>query len=460
MLGNNRDYLWPEDHILFEKFDLGLMLMDEKGQISFINKPGEAILGSPHTSTAQYFSSEILSILKNNIPPKGKKQNFLGPLGIGNKDIWAKIASAEGERTSRWIAVLFFSLPTPEKWPLAFEGAMSSISFHKKNDPRQDWKPRYSFGDIIGQSQPLQEVKLKAARIAKSSSTIMILGESGTGKELFAHAIHRESPRAKQPFIRVACSSVPSELLEAELFGYDPGSFTGADRKGRSGKFELANKGTIFLDEIGDMSLEMQSKLLRVLQEKEVVRIGGIKPIPVDFRLITATNKDLGKLVTDGQFRMDLYFRLNVLQLRIPPLRDRKSDLPLLIRFFQDKWAEKYGRTIRTQLHPKLTVFFKKYSWPGNIRELMNILEWICTLHEKEDENVIGFRDLPPYLVSVYREENKGEIFSLEGRRRKAEKEAILDVLNLTQGNKTKAAKMFGIQRSTLYEKMKKYGIE
>lgn len=312
---------------------------------------------------------------------------------------------------------------------------------------------RFAFDDIIGESQIMKKAKSLAKRASQTTSTILILGESGTGKEVFSHAIHKSSSRSSGPYIKVNCAALPEDLLESELFGYDEGAFTGARKGGKPGKFELADKGTIFLDEIGDMSFGMQAKLLRVLQEREVERLGGTEPIKVDVRIIAATNRDLHKMVMEHTFRLDLYYRLNVLTIELPPLRDRKEDIGSISLGLIEKINKRLGTEIRG-LAPESLTYLCTYDWPGNIRELENILEraivicddsWIFPKHL----SLPGSNDSYSYSPEQ----------SLERALQEAEREIIQKALLRAQGNKMQAARMLGIHRSVLYKKLTKYEI-
>jgi PAS domain S-box-containing protein len=329
-----------------------------------------------------------------------------------------------------------------------------------------------TFDQIIGESMTIVNAKEIASRAAKTPATILITGESGVGKELFAKSIHYLSDYRDGPFISINCASIPENLLESELFGYVEGAFTGAQKYGKLGKFELAHKGTLLLDEIGDMSLHMQSKILRVLQEREVDRLGGTKTIPIDFRLIAATNRSLEKMVKEKTFREDLFYRLNVIWINIPCLRERKTDIPLLIVHFLQKICEKF-RIPQKKIDEKAMVTMMNYSWPGNIRELVNVIEQLVTLVEG---SCIYLNDLPSYLVQQKSGEmNKEAEDSLNSRQlvtahksifqmakeASLEREKILIIQSLIEegGNKTYVAKKLGISRATLYKKITKLGI-
>jgi PAS domain S-box-containing protein len=316
---------------------------------------------------------------------------------------------------------------------------------------------KYSFQSIVGNGEKIREVKNLAVKVAKSRSTILITGESGTGKELFAHAIHHASTRADAPFIRLNCASIPKELFEAELFGYEEGAFTGAKKGGKPGKIELAKNGTLFLDEIGDMPFDMQAKLLRVLQEKEIERVGGTKISQIDVRFIAATHRNLREMVSQGKFREDLFYRLNVFTIEIPPLRDRREDIIPIATFLIHKLNHELGTNI-TALDEKVNGLFENYDWPGNIRELENVLERSMNILEGD---TIRSQHLPIYFKKwiTKKDEDREKGFLLQDEVEQAERRAIMRVLEKTSGNKLEAARLLGIHRASLYRKMEKYGL-
>ncbi|WP_165792157.1 sigma-54-dependent Fis family transcriptional regulator [Desulfocucumis palustris] len=301
---------------------------------------------------------------------------------------------------------------------------------------------RYTIKSIINKSRFIEEIKRLALLAANNSSTVLIIGECGTGKELYAQAIHNASDRWTKPFVNINCAAIPAELAESELFGYEAGSFTGASKHGKPGKFELADKSTIFLDEIGDMPLFLQGKLLRAIQEKEVVRVGGLQPKKIDVRIIAATNKDLLKLSYEGKFRLDLYYRLKVLSLNIPPLRNHPEDIPLLVDYFIKKYSTQIKKQISGITNETL-MLLEGHNWPGNTRELENTIQR-AVIFCKGD--YIKLED----LGMEHDNESPCKIYSLSG----IEKEAIFKALEITKGNKQRAAKLLGISRSTLYKKL------
>ncbi len=319
---------------------------------------------------------------------------------------------------------------------------------------RKELHERYSFSNIIGKSRKMQEVFYLITQVAKSNATVLLLGESGTGKELVANAIHYNSPRADKPFIKVNCAALPANLVEAELFGYEKGAFTGA-AKSKEGKFELANKGTIFLDEIGSLAFDAQAKLLRVLQEKEVERLGGKTPKKVDVRLIAATNKDLAKAVEKREFREDLFYRLNVYPIYLPPLREREADILLLANYFLEKYSKQYGKDIRRISTPAIDALMQ-YHWPGNVRELENCMERAVLLCE---DQVIRTYHLPPTLQTA-KDTNTYHTISLQEAVENLEIELITDALKETKGNIRKAAKSLQTTERILGYKIKKYNLE
>lgn len=317
---------------------------------------------------------------------------------------------------------------------------------------------RYSFRDIVGEDPDFLEAAEIGRVSARCHANILLEGESGTGKEMFAHAIHNASDRAAGPFVIVDCASLPHSLIESELFGYESGSFTGALKDGHAGKFEQAHLGTIFLDEIGEMPLEMQSRLLRVLQDKTFTRIGGKHAVVSDARVIAATNKNLFQEVRAGRFREDLYYRLNVLGIRIPPLRRRKSDIPLLACHFLDRIARDLGRPVPI-VYPGVREMLCRYDWPGNIRELQNMMERVMIL---STENRITPENLPRSLMEVIgpcQECDSDKAAPAAGTLEQAECGEIRRALEDHEGNISRCARYLGISRNTLYRKIQKYRI-
>ncbi|OQX79790.1 MAG: hypothetical protein B6D56_06335 [Candidatus Omnitrophica bacterium 4484_70.1] len=317
---------------------------------------------------------------------------------------------------------------------------------------------RKQFYKMIGQNPKMQKIYNLIETVAPTNATVLIVGESGTGKRLIAHALHFYNPHRKdKPFVEVSCGALPENLLESELFGHIKGSFTGAIRD-RQGRFEIASGGTIFLDEIDAFSPKLQVKLLRVLQEGEFERVGDTKTIKVDVRVIAATNQDLKKLIKEGLFREDLYYRLNVIPINVPPLRERKDDIPLLVEHFLKKSSQKLKEKMVRDVSPQVMELFFAYDWPGNIRELENVIERAVILCKGERVEV---EDLPEFFMELRGKDRDDEKrnFSLKEVVKDSEKEIIEKVLKECGGNRKKAAQILGINRTTLYNKLKAYGI-
>ena len=322
-------------------------------------------------------------------------------------------------------------------------------------------KANYTWDDIVGRSPALLAAKELARRAAGTPATVLLLGESGTGKELFAHAIHNASRRSSGRFVRVNCAALPEPLLESELFGYEEGAFTGALRGGKRGLFEEANRGTIFLDEIGEVSQAIQTKLLRVLQEKEIRKVGGTASVPVDVRVIAATNANLEQKIRDRSFREDLYYRLNVLPIRIPPLRVIREDIPEIARHLLSKVNQEYGREVES-LSAEVMRSLQEYHWPGNVRELESIIGR-AMITMRPAEKVVETEHLPIFecekIGRIIVGSGSGPVRTLEEATAEAEKDAITRALAEADGNREKAARLLGTAVRNLYYKMKKYGI-
>ncbi|MEW6488061.1 MAG: sigma-54 dependent transcriptional regulator [Thermodesulfobacteriota bacterium] len=312
---------------------------------------------------------------------------------------------------------------------------------------------RFDVSKIIGQSRPMRELFETLALVAPSEATVLVTGESGTGKELIANAIHESSPRKGGPFVKVNCAALHENLLESELFGHERGAFTGATEQ-RKGRFELAHRGTLFLDEIGDLSLPTQAKILRVLQEREFERLGGTRTLTADVRLVAATHRNLEEMVEEGTFRQDLFYRLSVVPVHLPPLRERRDDLPLLAEHFLRRYAEKNRKEVRG-FHPQALEFLTRHDWPGNIRELENTVERAVILCP-------GDRITPQELPAAIRgaEVSTPTTTTLPAglSLKEAEREVILRTLAETEGNRTRAAEVLGISRQTLITRLKEYG--
>lgn len=449
--------------------------VDREGRVIYTNEKGAIRLGVDRRAVIGRFMREIRSdclmekVARSGVPQMGKlwhvKDKFVPvmvlPL-IENGEVKGAVCKSvfrdlhEAEDFVKKIRP-YFQQTVKGKQGLFENGQTGS---------------RYTFADIVGTSPVMVTALELARRSAITEATILLLGESGTGKELFAHAIHSASARKDGPFIKVNCASIPESLFESELFGYEEGAFTGARKGGKPGKFELANGGTIFLDEVGDMSLNMQAKLLRVLQEGEIEKIGSTRTRQVDVRIIAATNCNLEMKVQRGEFREDLYYRLEVIPIRIPPLRERLQDIQLLVPHLVSQLGKKYGKG-PFEISSAVYEVLKAYSWPGNVRELGNVLEGALCLADKQ---VIAVADLPPHFVErtgktrylleapedvlkVSVPASNPPVCAIESVVNEAEKMAIERALEFTRGNKRRAARALGIARSTFYAKLKRYDL-
>ena len=338
----------------------------------------------------------------------------------------------------------------PERAELLVDKLVEHQGLIEKNiSLQQRLEERYRFENIVAKSSKMQQVIELIKIVARSNATVLITGDSGTGKELVARAIHSRSHRRGRPFVAVSCAALPESLLESELFGHEKGSFTGAYTQ-KKGKFEFANRGTLFLDEIGEMSANIQVHLLRVLEEKAFTRVGGNEEIKVDVRIISATNKDLKKAVVSGEFREDLYYRLNVVTIELPPLRERREDIPLLAKHFLNKFALENQKEV-AGFSPGAMEFLLRYDWPGNVRELENAIER-ATIVAKN--SLIEVADLTHQSLSLAHSAPLGKSL------REIERNHILNVLSETGGNYSQAARILGITRITLYNKTRKYGLD
>ena len=319
---------------------------------------------------------------------------------------------------------------------------------------RQELKERYDFSNLVGTSGPIRQVYEQITQVARTNTTVLLRGESGTGKELIAHAIHYNSSRAKKPFIKVSCAALPHDLIESELFGYDKGAFTGAHAT-KKGRFELADGGTLFLDEIGELNLATQIKLLRVLQEREFERLGSTVTIHSNIRLVAATNKDLETAIAAGEFREDLYYRLNVFTIHVPPLRERKPDITLLADYFVDKFAREHGKKVKRISTPAIDML-ASYHWPGNVRELANAVERAVVICEGQ---VLHAHHLPPSLQTA---EASGttQTTSLREAMDAFEKDALQDALKSARGNRAKAARLLGTTERIFNYRVRRYSID
>jgi len=442
----------------------GLIVVDSQGRIVFFNKSlaemsgldPEKIIGKPIKEIVP--TNRLDQIVLTREPELAefyflKSETFVSsryPIYQGNKFFGA----IEYDLFDTYKELKDFLKKT--------ESLPTKLSLFKQQKKRKN-SNKYSIDNIVGESPQIQKLRKEITAAAKTNSTVLIVGESGSGKELVAHSIHALSERIDHPFISINCSAIPIELFESELFGFEEGTFTNARKGGQMGKFQLANHGTLFMDEINQMPLMLQPKILRAVQEKEVDKIGGKYSIPVDVRVICASNQNLKELVERGKFREDLYYRLNVIQIRVPSLRERIEDIPILVSSAIDNLNHFLNRDV-TGVSEKVINLLSEYHWPGNVRELQNTLERAMNGIDKDtkqldiehfeffiEETLSGKRSIPLSLE---------EKSPLDAVRDYAERESILQVLRQCNGNKTHTAKLLKISRPLLYQKMKRLGIE
>jgi len=444
----------------------GIIILDERGYIQYTNRKHAEYFNTPQENVVHKHISEMAGadVAKGFMEViRTGKPELLRIYEDGGKDFIANRfpIKKEGKVIGAAGAVLFDikEVDAINKKISLLEHQLNSY----KRQLRTIRTSRYSLEDIVGESDAIRRVKSEAQKAAQKNAHILLVGESGTGKELFAHAIHNQSRRKFGPFIRVNCSAIPRELLESELFGYEPGSFTGAKRSGKKGKFELADKGSIFLDEIADMPLQMQSELLRVLQEKEVDRIGGTTPVKVDFRLIAATNKNLEEMVQKGTFREDLFYRLNVIKIELPPLRKRIEDIPILTEYFLEQKSRELGLE-GLSIAPQALTALQGYKYPGNIRELMNILEKAINRIDIDVFSKGAVTITKEDVGSVLRSESASKESApkwdqLREAKNEQEVKVLRGAIQASEGNITKCAEMIGIHRTGLHRKIRQYNL-
>lgn len=450
-----------------------IVVVDKDGVICYINEAYCEFLGITVERAIRRHVQDVIENTRMHIVVKTGQAEIASVHQIKGTEMIANRFPliVKGELVGAVGTVMFRNPEELHVYKSKIQDIVDELKYYRTK-VEKDLQSKYSFNDLIGTSPSFLAAKTLAERISGSQSAVLLLGESGTGKELFAHSIHYNSLRASFPFVAINCASIPEHLLESELFGYEDGAFTGAKRGGKKGQFQIANRGTIFLDEIGDMPLAMQSKLLRVLQEKEIQPVGGQKSIPVDVRIIAATHRDLEKMVKEGKFRQDLYYRLNVIKIDIPPLRERKEDIKLISMKLLEKLEKRfYRKAIR--FSSAIMKRLEKHSWPGNIRELENVLERCINVL---DGNNIDVEHLPLYLRDQDNEtngvcENKDLTFSqadtalmtvqpLKKAIAQVEKQAILNALTVTNGNKQEAAKLLEIGKTKFYDMCKLYEIK
>ncbi len=453
----------------------GIIYVDESGIIKYVNeafarytkKSKENIVGHRHAEFAFDNDIDLLLETKDFVPMAftkiGNRKFIVSRRPVYHSQEYAGVFSqyfsispqdVEGNFGKDYLD-LIAGIQTKD---IMFNVAQTVMELHSyKDEFTKTNSARRGLNNIEGNSPVIQELKQRTLMVSQSPSSVLITGESGTGKELFAQAIHYHGDRATQPFVKVNCAAIPESLLESELFGYVDGAFTGARKGGKMGKFELADRGTIFLDEIGDMPRAMQVKLLRVLQDKEIERLGSEETIPIDVRVITATNKNLLSLVQEGAFREELYYRINVINIHIPPLRERKSDIPAIINYTINELNKNLNLNILS-MSPEAIALLVRYDWPGNIRELKNVLE--ATMNFCRGSVIEA--DALPYSLHINAEASQKKDSNgqeLQGTIDQVEKEQLISVLKQCRGRRKDAAEILNVSKSTLYRLMKKHDL-
>jgi transcriptional regulator with PAS, ATPase and Fis domain len=447
-----------EKEILKTIFDMaydGLIVVDSEGYVKMISNAYKKFLGLEKEKLIGKHVTEVIEntrlhiVAKTGVSEIGDLQKIKDNYIIASRiPVFenGKVTNVVGKVMFRNIGELDELYNKIAKIEQQLENYRDEIS--------QMNKAKYRFSNIVGKSNAIKQAISMAKKSAYTDSNVLILGESGTGKELFAQSIHNSSARRGNPFIKVNCAAIPDDLLESELFGYEEGSFTGAKKGGKIGKFEAADQGTIFLDEIGDMPLNMQAKLLRTIQEREIERIGSTKTKRIDVRIIAATNRNIQQMIESKKFRLDLYYRLNVVTLNIPALRERPEDIEELSKSFIEKFRVRYLKKIET-ISESAIMKLKRYTWPGNVRELENVIERAINIID--EGSVIRPKHLPLDITSNYDFE---ELKTLKEIVDETERKAILNCLEAVNYNKSKASKILGISRTAFYEKIDKYKLE
>ena len=441
-----------------------IAITDEEGRYIYVNQSWSKIMGGIKLEEVKgKYVRDVVPDTKIHEALDSKKPivgHAIKTKDVGKKDAFSSYIPIlkEGKVVAGFIHVIIIGMDNAIDFTHKVNSMTNKIRYYEE-ELRKIRGAKYSIDNIIGSSKAIKQVKHDIYKASRFGSTVLIEGETGSGKELVAHSIHNLSSRNINPFIKVNCAAIPNELLESEFFGYDEGAFTGAKRGGKVGKFEMANRGSIFLDEINQMPYILQPKLLRVLQEKEIERVGGKGSIPIDVRVIAATNCSLEKMIKENNFRSDLYYRLNVIPIRIPPIRERKEDIPLIADDLLNKLNFQLGMNV-PEISDDIKSKLQEYNWPGNVRELQNVIERAMNMSWGEE---LKWKDFERYFSSknegreIYR--GNMEICSVKTMKNSMEKEAVIKALKECNNNRTQAAKLLGISRTLLYRKIEKYNL-
>ncbi len=445
----------------------GVVVTDAQGRYIYVNEAWSEMMGGLKLEDVKgkYVrdivpDTKIDYVLRTKKPVTGHVVITKGPKKTQAFSSYFPIFK-DGKLVAGFIHVFMRGIKDAMDFSFKVNSMVNQIEYYQQ-ELRKIRGAKYTIDNIIGNSKEIVNMKNLIINAARSNSTVLIEGETGTGKELVAHSIHDLSTRSSGPFIKVNCAAIPRELLESEFFGYEEGAFTGAKKGGKEGRFEMANGGSLFLDEINHMPLTLQPKLLRALQEKEIERVGGKGSIPVDVRIIAASNVPLDKLVEEKRFRIDLYYRLNVIKITIPPLRKRKEDIPLILDDLLDKLNFELGMNVPSiSADVKYRLMNLNYDWPGNIRELQNILERAMNKSWGDKLKWEHFSDyFDSKTLKIDCKPNQSDGHLIKDMKKALEKETIIKALYRCNNNKTKAAKMLGISRTWLYKKIKEYEID
>jgi transcriptional regulator with PAS, ATPase and Fis domain len=457
------------DKILFYalKSTYYTIITDDKGLVVFLSKNYQELLNIEEND---FMGRSVKDVIENSEIPRvlrTRKEEIghLFKLKDGKTVVCNRIPIIEdGILYGVISSATFYNLDEFSALNCQIEKLQKENAKYKKKITELYSKQQYSINEVIGSSPKIMEIKDIIQRFSNSNLTFLITGETGTGKEVFANAIHKLSNRRNENYVKINCAAIPKDLLESELFGYEPGSFSGALKNGKIGKFELSNHGTLLLDEIGEMPLALQSKLLRVIQEGELERVGGLKTIKLDVRIICSTNQNIEEQVEKGLFRRDLFYRINVIEINLPPLRNRLEDIKPLSKFFINNINNSYGLGV-TDIENEVYALFNQYDWVGNVRELQHVLERSCLTAATGSLKLEHFGFLLPRIyrkdkvmdLNLNNDYNNNSLFNVTAE---VEKEKIIKTLIETKNNKTLAAKLLNIDRSSLYNKLKKYNIE
>jgi transcriptional regulator with PAS, ATPase and Fis domain len=447
--------------LIVEQLD-GAVVTDKDGRYVYVTKSWEEYFGIKLEEVKGKYVRDVVPTTKIHEALETKRPIIGYPIPLKDRENHQSFCNyIPIVKNNIVVAGFIYIIFNNEKKAVEFANMLNKMTdelHYYQQELRNLRKSKYSIDDIIGESKAVVELRKQIRRAANSTSSVLIEGETGVGKELVAHSIHDLSNRSMKPLIKVNCAAIPSELFESELFGYEYGAFTGAKKEGKQGKFELAKGGSLFLDEINQLSVVAQPKLLRVLQEKEIEKVGGKSSIPIDVRLIVATNTSLEKMIKDKKFRDDLYYRLNVISIKIPALRERKEDIPLLANNIIDKLNFQLGLNV-AGIESKVLDKFMEYEWPGNIRELQNIIERGMNIALTGNLSWNHFENYFQNKLSRNYTCNNKMILPLKQAKGEMERDVIIESLKKNNNNKAQSAKELGISRTMLYRKMNQYNI-